>query len=352
MSHEPSQDLLERFRSQDTRELIDLMKRKVQANEDDETLNAIQRVLERRQARFPDMTKMPSPIAKPKEMRPLATDSNALVGSLESEKIEIHFPKQGFVRCDRSEFKNQAELTSYLAEVFSLPEKGGSVRMRVKRKGKYQRIDRTGRPIYTFGDPILDLITDEHGWITIGNETYHLLPLDLASPQNRKGGITSIDLAVNHEKIRQQLLAEALATNGTRTLIEHTDDQLIVATTNPSQLDFFNGSAHMRFRSWKTNYVFYKSIGTEIETWGGDFSRAAIQSTYADPVLDTNPFFCFIVKFDSDSDTNDDYVDEYESLYGSGSLPSTVRSYCEARWKGQLYSGTVSKGDCVTFSGG
>jgi hypothetical protein len=30
--------------------------------------------------------------------------------------------------------------------------------------------------------------------------------------------------------------------------------------------------------------------------------------------------------------------------------PSTVRSYCLARWKGQLYGGTVSKGACVTFN--
>ena len=43
----------------------------------------------------------------------------------------------------------------------------------MKRTGKYQRIDRTGRPIFTFGDPILDMITDEHGWVSVGNETYH-----------------------------------------------------------------------------------------------------------------------------------------------------------------------------------
>jgi hypothetical protein len=351
MSQESSKEMLERFRSQDTPELIELLKGKVKANENDEVLNAIQQVLETRQARFPDMSKMPSPMAKQKETRALAADSNALVSSLEPEKIEISFPKQGFMRCDRSEFKSQAELASYIAEVFSLPGKRGSARLGVKRKGKYQRIDRTGRPIYTFGDPILDLITDEHGWITVGKETYHLLPLDLASPQNRKGGITGIDLSVNHEEIRRQQLAEALAVNGTRTLIEHTGDQLIVATTNPSQLDFWKGSAHMRFRSWKTNYYIYRSIGTEIETWGGDFSRAEIQSTYADPVLDTNPFICFIVKFDSDSDTNDDYVDEYE--YGiAASTPNTVRSFCQARWKGQLFSGTVSKGDCQTFLGG
>lgn len=91
-----------------------------------------------------------------------------------------------------------------------------------------------------------------------------------------------------------------------------------------------------------------RSIGTEIETWGGDFSRAEIQSAYADPVLPTNPFICGIVKSDSDSDTDDDYVDEYE--YGiAASTPSTVRSFCQAKWKGEPFGGTVSKGDCQAF---
>jgi hypothetical protein len=101
----------------------------------------------------------------------------------------------------------------------------------------------------------------------------------------------------------------------------------------------------MRFRSWKKNYWVYRSIGSEIETWGGDFSWAEIQSIYADPVVPANPFICGIVKFDSDHDTNDDYVDEYE--YGIiADTPTTVRSFCQARWKGQNYSGYVSKGDC------
>lgn len=104
----------------------------------------------------------------------------------------------------------------------------------------------------------------------------------------------------------------------------------------------------MRFRSWKNNYLIYKSIGTEIETWRGDFSRAEIQSVYTDPIVPTDPFICGIVKSDSDSDTNDDYVDEYEYSINAP-IPSSVRSYCTAQWKGQFYSGTVSKGDCEFF---
>jgi hypothetical protein len=354
MAREPSQDLLDPFRSQDTHELIELLKRTVEANEDDDRLKAIKQVLERRQARFPDTTKAPTAVAKRKNMRPLGTESNAMVYDLGPDKLELCFPKHGFLRCEKSAFRTHEELVLYLAEAFSLSDQRNAFRLGMKRTGKYQRIDHTGRPIFTFGNPILDMITDEHGWISIGNETYHLLPLELAAPQNRKGGITSIDLALNHEEILRQQLAEALSGNGTRTVIECNSDRIILATANPSQLDFYQPgtSAHMKFRSWKTNAYSYKSIGTEIETWGGDFSSASIRSTYASPVVPNDPFVCGIDKVDSDSDTNDDYVDEYEYTVGfpeAPDPPNTVRSYCVARWKGQLYSGTVSKGDCQLF---
>jgi hypothetical protein len=48
----------------------------------------------------------------------------------------------------------------------------------------------------------------------------------------------------------------------------------------------------------------------------------------------------FVVKRDSDSDTNDDYVDEYE--WGvNASQPKRVESLCGARFKGQQFVGTV-----------
>jgi hypothetical protein len=219
-------------------------------------------------------------------------------------------------------------------------------RFHIKRKGKYQRVDRSGRPIFTFGDPILDAITDEHGNITVGRENFNLLPFELAA--DRRGGISSIDLG--GDAFRHDLIREATALNGTRTLVEHTADGAIIASRNPSQIDFFIGSAHMRFRSWKTNYIFYRSIGTEIETWGGNFTSASIESMYADPIVSGNPFVCGVTKRDSDSDTNDDYVDEYET--GVFANPaSTVQSFCTALWKGQTKGGTVRKGSCTMFLG-
>jgi hypothetical protein len=350
MTQELSQDLLERFQSQDTPALIELIKKNDKAKSEAE-MAALQQVLEARQERFPDVTKPSEPAMRLADARPLAADGNASVGTLTDAKVEIYFPKDGFVQPGRSTFKSQADLAAYIADVLSVKDKRGAARLSVRRKGKYQRVDRAGTPVYTFGDPILDLVTDERGWITVGRETYNLLARDLASPQNRAGGIASIDLSANHADIRRQQLADALAVNGTRTLIEHTEDRLVVASANPSQLDFWVGSAHMRFRSWKKNYGFYRSIGSEIETWGGDFNRAEIQSMYADPVLGgQNPFICAIVKRDSDSDRNDDYVDEYEYSYGlPPRIPNSVRSFCQARWKNQQWGGTVGKGDCQTF---
>jgi hypothetical protein len=103
--------------------------------------------------------------------------------------------------------------------------------------------------------------------------------------------------------------------------VAHSSDGVVIASKNPSQFDFWQGSAHMRFRSWKTNYVFYRSIGTEIETWGGKFNSAWIESMYADPVVPSNPFVCGITKRDSYSDTNDDYVDEYRDRGVLRTLP-------------------------------
>ena len=52
---------------------------------------------------------------------------------------------------------------------------------------------------------------------------------------------------------------------------------------------------------------------------------------------------CFVVKTDSDSDTNDDYVDEYE--WGvNAPQPIRVESVCNARFKNQQFTGNVQAG--------
>jgi hypothetical protein len=66
-------------------------------------------------------------------------------------------------------------------------------------------------------------------------------------------------------------------------LVESSDRVLSFASTNPSQRDFYPTSGgHIRFKAWKKNYLFYWSMGAEIETWGGNFTSASIESAYID----------------------------------------------------------------------
>jgi hypothetical protein len=354
---DPSRKFFETLRSKETSELIDLMKSKAQAvtqkrnadnSSQDPELAAIEEILSRRQARVPDLTVAEQPVAKPINRKPMAVDTNATIGHADEDKIELHFPKKGFMRCEKSHFKNEAELLAYISEALLIEHRRDSMRLKVKRKGKYQRIDRMGAPVFTFGDPVLDLITDEHGLVSVGNETYNMLRMHLAASGGRKGGISSIDLSLLQADIQRHQVIEAMSPNGKYALLEYNSERTVIASTNPSSRDFTHGSARMRFRSWKHSYVLYKSIGSEIETWGHDFSSASIRSTYADPVVSSNPFICAIVKTDSDSDTNDDYVDEYEWAVNA-SPASTVSSFCQARWFDQTWGGNVSKGDCATF---
>lgn len=350
MPSPPTQDAADQYRGVSTERLLDQFTKAGGNGQGD--ADAVAGVLATRQARFPDpdaaVAPADGPGAKPaeqREAREFGAESNASLAGLRSGKVELRFPGDGYLTGERSKFADRDDLARYLAGVFKLPEQGPGVRLSVKRAGKYQRLSRSGRPVFTFGDPILDLITDEHGWVTVGNETYHLLRNALSSPQTRSGGVSTLDLQVNHEDLRRQQLLEAVSSGGSRVLVEHTAERTVIASTNPSELNFWSGSARLRFRSWKKNYVVYRSIGTEIETWGGNFTSARIESQYADPVVPSNPFICGITKRDSDSDTNDDYVDEYE--VGVFANPAgTVRSFCQARWKNQNFSGTVSKGDC------
>lgn len=346
MADESYADLLSRYRAMETDQLKDLLSRPDHAAGDSPASQALRAALDSRQERFPDSERPATKREQRAATQPLGIDSNANACRCESGKTELVFPRDGFLCPERSTFGSAQELTAYIGQVLGLAESGGPGRFRIKRKGKYQRVDRSGRPIFTFGDPVLDAITDEHGSVAVGREHFNLLPFELAA--DRRGGISSIDLG--GDTVRHDLVREATALNGTRTLVEHTADGSVIASKNPSQLDFFIGSAHMRFRSWKTNYVFYRSIGSEIETWGGNFTSARIESMYADPIVGGNPFICGVTKRDSDSDTNDDYVDEYET--GVFANPaSSVRSFCTALWKGQTKGGTVGKGSCTTFIG-
>jgi hypothetical protein len=252
------------------------------------------------------------------EVRTLPVESNATVRTLSPTKTEVRFPKDGFLRVGRSQFHDDDDVRAYLTQALpAFREEESGLRWTIKRVGKYQRMNEADEPVFTFGDLAVDLITDQFGFSTIAGQIVNMRQLEKSQAPG-PGGIRSTDLA-----------------------------PLAGLAPPPSDLTFVDpsgGSAVMKFHAWKKNHYVHWSIGAEIETWGHDFTYAQIDSRYGHYELGAD--VCSLVKTDSDHDTNDDYVDEYESGWGTagGDLLSGVWSFCQATWISPLGSGTVSKG--------
>jgi hypothetical protein len=271
----------------------------------------------------------------------LAVRSNCEVVRREGGRLEFRFPdRAGFLTPTRWEFRDRIELVEYLAGLLSFDVADNGLRGTGASFGKYERLDAEGRKAFTFGDPILDLITDPSGEIIIGGRRIDLAAIELGSPARRSGGNRRIDLTVISDALLNLHVAQAAMGQGEFSLIECNSEVVALASTNPSTLTFIKNGHTMRFRAWKKNYFLYWSMGAEIETWGADFTSAEIQSRYLDTVVGQ---VCSAVKFDSDSDTDDDYVDEYE--WGvNAPQPLRVVSNCSADWQGQPFFGQVSAG--------
>ena len=88
----------------------------------------------------------------------------------------------------------------------------------------------------------------------------------------------------------------------------------------------------MKFTAFKRT-GFYWKMGAQIRTWGQNFDEARIESEYWDTYVQQT---CAIVKIDSDHDSNDDFLEEYE--WGINSpQPLRVKSICTATWKGEEF---------------
>lgn len=263
-----------------------------------------------------------------------------------TRKTTFAFPDKAEMTRGRCKFKSHEELAKYIESSVAPGSGQSSLRGSVRRKGKYQKVDKSGNPVLTMGDPILDLISDDEGRVFIGGEVFHLTDTEFSSARYRNGGISSIDLANVSDALAQSQLLSAARGEGDFVLIEANDRVISFASTNPSQRDYFPAGGWLRFKAWKKSYFFYWSMGAEIETFIGEFTTASIQSTYIDTFYGQT---CIVVKRDSDSDTNDDYVDEYE--WGvNAPQPRRVQSLCNARYKGQHFVGSVEAGPaCFTL---
>jgi hypothetical protein len=239
----------------------------------------------------------------------------------------------------RWEFSGRQDLVEYVAQTLSLEVTGDGVRGKVVRYGKYDRQGPNGERAFTFGDPVLDLITDPTGEMVVAGRRINLAASELGSPRYRSGGIRGIDLAMLSDSLRSYQLVRAAAGQGDHTIVEMNNEVVALASTNPSVLDFYRNGDHLRFKAWKKSFGYW-SMGAEIETWGHDFTSARIESRYLGEAFAQT---CTVWKVDSDSDTNDDYVDEYE--WGiSSPQPIRVESTCEALWHGENFRGLVTAG--------
>lgn len=272
----------------------------------------------------------------------LTAGSNASVKAVQANKVHVEFPSgKGVLQVGRSVFKNRADFLAYLSRAFPLERREAGYRVSISRKGKYQRVNQKNEPVFAFGDPLLDFITDEHGWVTIEGQRHNLRADALADPGARGGGIQSLDLSPRAGEM-EAAVSRAAAGEGSFSIVEANAKSAVLASKNPSTLYFYDGNAKMRFRAFKSSYGVGWKMGADIETWGGNFTRARIESNYGFWIYGRA---CGVAKRDSDSDTNDDYVDEYEWGVFS-SAPNGVNSLCTATWRGRNYSGYVSKGDC------
>jgi hypothetical protein len=256
--------------------------------------------------------------------------SNATITSGEG-LVAFSFPRgEGVLRPARWQFRDRDDLVEVLAGTLSLPVQDGGLRGTVRRHGKYVRRNADGEVLTTFGDPILDLITNEHGELMIGGQRLSIGSAELREAKNRMGGVGTIDLALYGEEMIRHNVARAAMGEGDFVLTECTDRVITLASVLARRIH--RDGDTMQFKAWKKS-GFYWSMGAEIETWGEDFQEARIESRYLDTVVAQT---CAAVKFDSDDDTDDDYLDEYE--WGiNAPQPLRVISLCTARWKGENF---------------
>jgi hypothetical protein len=133
--------------------------------------------------------------------------SNVDVKQVRAGKCHMKFPrKDGFIEVARDSFEDQDDLLNYLVATFPVVKDGDGRRFTVKRTGKYQRVNKNGDPVLTLGDPVLDLITDEHGWITISGQRHNLAAVELADPGGAVGrsGVDRPDSAAGRTRRRRQ----------------------------------------------------------------------------------------------------------------------------------------------------
>jgi hypothetical protein len=209
--------------------------------------------------------------------------SNLALKQQRAGKAHLKFPREdGYLEVGRDSFDDQDDLLKYLAGTFPVVKDGDGRRFTVKRTGKYRRVNARGDPVFTFGDPVLDLITDERGWLAIGGQRHNLAAVELTDPQARSGGIATIDLSPRPGEL-DHVVREASLGGGRLSIDAASVDHAIFALINPSEYSFYSGTAKMRFRAFKKNYWVGWKMGADMRRGAGISRRRRSRATTATP---------------------------------------------------------------------
>lgn len=273
--------------------------------------------------------KSPKPISSTINLK-LPTDSNCEITAIGRSKVEVRFPYgKGYLKPGRNIFKDEDELINYLSEAF-LMEKDESSGMRgtVRCVSSYERIDENGKSIFSFEDPILDLITDADGILTIAGTRINAKEIVLANDRE--------SLSINKAEVSKTVIDNKLS----KMVSKASFTTNAAMQTIPSQISIPSAGALPRI-TFKAYIDIVGSVwraGANIRTKRKDFTNASITGHYA-----LDPFTCFEIKTDFDSDTTDNFLNEFE--FGVNSTPASgVLSECTALWNGMNLRETVAKG--------
>lgn len=281
MTHTPFEQMtkssLKNFRQKSTDDLIQIWIKNEQNYQVSE-LNAVFHILLERGVEIPLPNDDQLRIENPNSSLIPPVKSNASLRELRPGKLEFRFPNEGFLHIGRFEFKDNDDLLSYLHQSFKGSIESQGIRGSITRKGKYQRVDDDSQPIFTFGDPVLDIITNRHGLLIIDGKVHNMRSQAIESGMQR-GGISSMDLSPFLDDVSKTQVAKIAMGESNFVLLESSLDGITIASSNPSTLYFQKGSKRMRFRAWRTNLTAYWSMGAEIETWGGILAEQTYSET-------------------------------------------------------------------------
>lgn len=225
------------------------------------------------------------------------------------------------------QFASIEELVDYIAHTFDIePLSPHSIRGTGAQVRHRRVIKASESNPALFHNPVLDHITSPHGELVIGSQSYNMRARRLGASRR---GLVTLDPPTNNFTA-----AHALSCYDDFSGLE------ICESDDGSTRTYSDGNASMSFRSYKDSTGPYWEMGTEIKTSGLNFEAAIINSCYFGEAYAQT---CAIQKSDSDSDTNDNYLDEYE--WGIvAPQPTRVVSLCRVQWNDRRISGVVSAG--------